>query len=254
MLTCFICKKLDQAINDPASLFLHIKNSHKIKDISTFQCTFKQCRSTFSSFSSFKRHVGRCVASNPNSERESEPESEPVSEEITDPEMYLYAVDNDVLNFQKEINSAALKLACSLCANTNSPRSETFVTIAAVRKTYVSKIISGMWYHKIYFFQIKRIEIRLKKIQQIYKQRLHYITISNSHSFLTFSLWEHYLLSSQSGKIICKLRVYLIRLSIGFNFTSAHIMYEFIVVFLNCLSMFIAHCSNRSKSRTNTRT
>lgn len=135
MLTCFICKK---AINDPETLFSHIKESHRIKDNSPFQCTFRQCRSIFSNFSSFKRHVRRCVARIPDNEPESEPE------EIIDPEMYVYSVDNDVSHFQKAMNTAALELACSLCANMNLPRCEVYKTIAVFQKTYVTKITSGM--------------------------------------------------------------------------------------------------------------
>lgn len=51
MLTCFKCKKV---INDPESLFRHIKEEHKISGKRcAVQCTL--CWATFTDFSTFQK-------------------------------------------------------------------------------------------------------------------------------------------------------------------------------------------------------
>lgn len=127
MLRCFKCMLV---FNDPQELFDHIKKQHKIcgKNCEV-QCTL--CGKCFPNFSTFKSHVLVCFAKTP-------------AEVNIVPETYYYSVEEDVCRFEKNLKKAALELVCSLCSNMRSPRCEIYNTIAEFKKTYISKIISGI--------------------------------------------------------------------------------------------------------------
>lgn len=130
MLTCFKCKKV---INDPETLFRHIKDDHKIcGENCEVQCTL--CWREFSRYSSFKRHVLNCYVNvSPFDE----------DEEIPDPALYKYAVDEEISNFEETLNKAAVELVCTLSAKMNWPRQDIFTTVVAFKKTFISRVISG---------------------------------------------------------------------------------------------------------------
>lgn len=141
MITCFICR---ERINEIEIFFDHLKKSHKLKNIDKFQCTFRQCYSVFDNFSSFKRHVINCVEKGTiNPESDEDVNDENCDDDVND-ENFIFSVDSDVIDFQKGLNKAAMKLACILCANMKNPRGEIYKTIASVKKEYVNEIISGM--------------------------------------------------------------------------------------------------------------
>ncbi len=126
MLTCFKCKK---EICDPATLFSHVKDDHKIcGDNCNVQCTI--CWKTFTDFKSFKRNVLKCFDTMPN-------------DYVPDPLLYRYADDEEILNCEVKLNKAIIELTCDLSAKMNWPRKDVFAAIAKFNKLYVSTLISG---------------------------------------------------------------------------------------------------------------
>lgn len=131
-MTCFKCK---QVFNDPETLFVHIKQVHKICGRNCLvQCTL--CWKKFSCFSTFKSNVLRCYAAS-----EAARDDEDVKNVEVNPALYAYAVDTDICNFETNLRNAALKLACGLSAKMNWPRQDVFTTISEFNN-YISEIIS----------------------------------------------------------------------------------------------------------------
>lgn len=135
MLTCFVCKKV---INDPESLFRHIKVEHKIcGNNCRVQCTL--CWRIFSNFSTFKANVSRCFAA-----AEAVDDASEASEAEVDPALYMYAVDIEILDFEAKLRESVLKLACGLSAKMNWPRQDVFTTLSEIKNTFVMELISGI--------------------------------------------------------------------------------------------------------------
>lgn len=115
MLICCVCKDV---INNPQTLFRHIKEVHKIcGNNCAVQCTL--CWKKFSNFSTFKNHVLKCFAT-----------SETVEDCEVDPALYTYAVDTEICNFESLLKKAALELACGLSAKMNWARKDVYTTIS----------------------------------------------------------------------------------------------------------------------------
>ena len=142
MLVCFVCRIPSDT---PELLFEHIKRNHKKSP--KYQCTEQTCVGMkFSDFSAFKKHVLRCFG------------KRSVNEELPDPiipaGLFVYAIDNDVLQFKSGLNRGALELVCSLSAQMNTPRGEVYTTIDKVKSYYLTKLIAGSYTFSISFMQL----------------------------------------------------------------------------------------------------
>ncbi len=134
MLTCFLCKK---RVNVPEALFSHIKNDHPIsfkKNI--FQCSKPLCWKKFDNFSTFERHVKRCCKKHSNNDETLQ------DNEGADLFMDLI-IEENLLNFEKRLNAATLKLVCKLCGNMNTPRKEIYSIIEQFQRFYLPEIAAG---------------------------------------------------------------------------------------------------------------
>lgn len=135
MLTCFVCKIV---INNPDLLFDHIKKEHKIcGNNCKVQCTL--CWKKLSTFSTFKVHVRRCFDN-----AQAVTDEEDAEEVEVDPELYMYAIDTQICNFQSKFRKSVLKLVCGLSAKMNWARQDVFTTMSEVKNTLISQIISGI--------------------------------------------------------------------------------------------------------------
>ncbi len=129
MLTCFKCM---EPINNPAELFRHIKEVHKIcGNNCRVQCTL--CWKAFTNFATFKSNVLQCFDAIESDE-----------DEEVDPALYMYAVDAGICNFETTLRKAAVKLACGLSAKMNWPRQDVFTAMSEVKNTFISIVASGI--------------------------------------------------------------------------------------------------------------